>query len=56
MFDPLIVLHCPADRDFRISERVRDKKVETGAIHQQHGWNLSVCGTQGAGANVGQLG
>jgi hypothetical protein len=22
---------------------VRDKKVETGAIHQQYGWNLSVC-------------
>jgi hypothetical protein len=35
---------------------VRDKKVETGAVHQQHGWNLSVCDTQGAGAIVGQLG
>src|ERR1035438_769692 len=34
---------------------VRDKKVETGAIHRQYGWHLSVVYAR-HGALVGQLG
>jgi len=54
--NPPIVRGTPHRLQACRQEWVRDKKVETGAIHQQHGWNLSVCGTQGAGAIVGQLG